>query len=148
MGIFVIFEYPHLAKSTIQTTSLTTTLYTNHFENALLNCFYFDDGRLDRRGRGWSYSRSSSPPKNTTLTFALPAGKSQIVAFQDNTQTVWGEAQFRSEGSGFDYSAILSKNSNNYDMTISAKENSCVSSRTENFWLAEYTPIGDSDGSC
>merc|ERR1711977_551170 len=31
------------------------------FENALLNCFYFDDGRLDRRGRGWSYSRSSSP---------------------------------------------------------------------------------------
>jgi len=114
---------------------------------------------------GQILSGSALAPKNTTLTFALPAGKSQIVAFQDNTQTawaevtsdltasgayatVWGEAQFRSEGSGFDYSAILSKNSNNYDMTISAKENSCVSSRTENFWLAEYTPIGDSDGSC
>ncbi|KAG4415328.1 hypothetical protein IFR04_011532 [Cadophora malorum] len=110
-------------------------------------------------------SGSALAPKDTTLTFVLAPGKSQIVAFQDNTQTawaqacddftasgayatVWGEAQFRSEGSGFDYSAILSKNSNNYDMTISSEENDCVSSRTENFWLAEYTPIGNSDGSC
>ncbi|KAK0123218.1 hypothetical protein ONS96_010218 [Cadophora gregata f. sp. sojae] len=114
---------------------------------------------------GQILSGSALAPKDTTLTFALKPGKSQIVAFQDNTQmawaevtsdltasgayaTVWGEAQFRSQGSGFDYSAILSKNSNNYDMTITSKENSCVSSRTENFWLAEYTPIGGSDGSC
>ncbi|KAH7319315.1 putative allergen Asp f 4 [Rhexocercosporidium sp. MPI-PUGE-AT-0058] len=110
-------------------------------------------------------SGSALAPQNTTLTFALKPGKSQIVAFQDNTQaawaevtndiavsgayaTVWGEVQFKSEGSGFDYSAIMSKGSNNYDMTISSKENSCVSSRTENFWLTDKQPIGDSNGSC
>merc|ERR1711939_563168 len=80
MGIFVIFEYPHLAKSTIQTTSLTTTLYTNHFENALLNCFYFDDGRLDRRGRGWSYSRSSSPSSPPEEGSAYAAGQATSTA--------------------------------------------------------------------
>ncbi|KAL5314777.1 hypothetical protein ACEPPN_017424 [Leptodophora sp. 'Broadleaf-Isolate-01'] len=110
-------------------------------------------------------SGSALAPKNTTLTFVLAPGESQIVAFQDNTQaawaeacddftasgayaTVWGEVQYRSQGSGFDYSAILSKGSNNYDMTISSKENSCVSSRTENFWLTATQPIGGSDGSC
>merc|ERR1712059_182772 len=40
---------------------------------------------------GQILSGSALAPKNTTLTFALPAGKSQIVAFQDNTQTAWAE---------------------------------------------------------
>ncbi|KAL2063520.1 hypothetical protein VTL71DRAFT_5325 [Oculimacula yallundae] len=110
-------------------------------------------------------SGSALAPKKTTLTFVLAPGKSQIVAFQDNTQaawaqacddftasgayaTVWGEVQYRKEGSGFDYSAILSKGANNYDMTITSEENDCVSSQKENFWLAEYKPIGNSDGSC
>ncbi|CZS95334.1 related to Allergen Asp f 4 [Rhynchosporium graminicola] len=110
-------------------------------------------------------SGSANAPKNTTLTFALKPGQSQVVAFQEDTQvawaqvcnefhdsgayaTVWGEAQFRKAGSGFDYSAIMSKNANNYDMTITSKENDCVSSQTENFWLAAYKPIGNSDGSC
>ncbi|KAG4440985.1 hypothetical protein IFR05_003549 [Cadophora sp. M221] len=110
-------------------------------------------------------SGSALAPTSTTLTFALKPGKSQIVAFQDNTQMawaevtdniavsgayagVWGEAQFRSQGSGFDYSAIMSIGSNNYDMSISSKENSCVSSQSENYWLTATQPIGTSDGSC
>jgi hypothetical protein len=111
-------------------------------------------------------SGSALAPKNTTLTFVLAAGAKQTVAFQANTQvawaqacdsftssgayaTTWGEANFVSTGSGYDVSAIMNPNNNNYAMTITSVEaEACTSSRTENFWLTATEPIGTSDGSC
>ena len=43
----------------------------------------------------------------------------------------------------------MNVNGNNYDMTItSAEAPDCTSSRTQNFWLTDTQPIGDSNGSC
>lgn len=110
-------------------------------------------------------SGSAMAPKDTTLTFSLAPGASQVVAFQENSQvawaqvcsettaagafkTTWGEANFVKTGSGYDVSAINNPN-NDYDMTITSNEASqCTSSRTENFWLTDTKPIGTSDGSC
>jgi len=110
-------------------------------------------------------SGSALAPKNTTLTFVLPAGKSQIVAFDEDTQaafseavssttasgayqTTWGELEFRKTGSGYDVSAINNPN-NDYAMTItSAEAPACTSDRTQNFWLTASEPVGGSDGSC
>lgn len=109
---------------------------------------------------------ASMAPKTPILSFALAPGESQIVAFQENSQigwcqavsdiaesgafaTTWGEMNFVSTGSGYDVSAIMNPNNNNYDMTItSAEAPHCTSSRTENFWLTETDPVGDSNGSC
>ena len=110
-------------------------------------------------------SGSALAPKNTTLTFALAAGSSQVVAFQENSQvawaqacsetaesgayaTTWGEANFVATGSGYDVSAIMNS-SNDYDMSISSSEApACTSDRTQNFWLTATDPVGNSDGSC
>lgn len=109
---------------------------------------------------------ASVAPKTPILSFALAPGESQIVAFQENSQvgwcqavsdiaesgafaTTWGEMNFVSTGSGYDVSAIMNPNNNNYDMTItSAEAPQCTSSRTQNFWLTETDPVGDSNGSC
>jgi hypothetical protein len=114
---------------------------------------------------GQTQSGAFLAPKDTSLTFALPAGASQVVAFMEdsqvawaqacssiafagNYQTTWGEAQFVGTGSGYDVTAIMGNN-NNYDMTITSVEApACTSDRTQNMWLAAYTPIGDSNGSC
>jgi len=111
-------------------------------------------------------SGSSLAPKSTTLTFYLAPGAEQTVAFQENTQigwaqacgqtafsgayaTTWGEANFVSTGSGYDVSAIMNPNNNNYAMKItSAEASGCTSSQTENYWLTASEPIGDSNGSC
>lgn len=111
-------------------------------------------------------SGSALAPKNTSLTMYLAKGASQTVAFQENTQigwaeacsdlaesgayaTTWGEANFVSTGSGYDVSAIMNPNNNNYDMTITSEEApACTSSRTENMWLTATDPVGTSDGSC
>jgi len=111
-------------------------------------------------------SGSALAPKQTTLTFYLAPGAEQVVAFQANTQvgwaqscsetsvsgsfsTTWGEANFVPSGSGYDVSAIMNPNNNNYAMTITSSEASgCTSSRTENFWLTATDPVGDSNGSC
>jgi len=111
-------------------------------------------------------SGSSLAPRETTLTFYLAPGAEQVVAFQDNTQigwaqacqetaqsgafaTTWGEANFVSTGSGYDVSAIMNPNNNNYAMTItSAEASGCTSSQTQNFWLTASDPVGDSNGSC
>jgi hypothetical protein len=115
---------------------------------------------------GQVLSGSALAPKNTTLTFYLASGASHVVAIQENTQvawaeacsdftasgayaTTWGEANFVSTGSGYDVSAIMNPNDNNYDMTITSTEApDCTSSRTENFWLTASDPVGDSNGSC
>ncbi len=109
---------------------------------------------------------ASVAPKTPTLVLPLDAGDSQIVAFQDNTQigfaqatdaiaasgayaTTWGECNFMTTGSGYDVSAIMNANGNNYDMTITSVEApGCTSSMTENMWLTDTTPVGGSDGSC
>jgi len=111
-------------------------------------------------------SGSSLAPKSTTLTFYLAPGAEQVVAFQENTQigwaqscgataesgafaTTWGEANFVSTGSGYDVSAIMNPNNNNYAMKItSAEASGCTSSNTENFWLTASDPVGGSNGSC
>lgn len=110
-------------------------------------------------------SGSALAPKDTTLTFALPAGESQVVAFQENSQvgcaqacsdiaasgayaTTWMEANFLSTGSGMDVSAIMNAGGNNYNMSITSKENDCQSTMTENMWLTATDPVGGSDGSC
>jgi hypothetical protein len=104
-------------------------------------------------------------PVTPILTFALAKGESQIVAFQENSQvgwaqatsslaesgafaTAWGEANFVSTGCGYDLSAIMNPDGNNYNMSISSTEASCISDMTQNFWLTDSQPIGDSDGSC
>jgi len=105
-------------------------------------------------------------PKTPTLTFALAAGASQLVAFQDDTQigwtvatsattaagafdNTWGEGNLGSDGCGFDVSAIVNTAGNNYDMTISAAEVSEISAAqpATNMWLTASDPVGDSNGS-
>lgn len=111
-------------------------------------------------------SGSALAPKDTTLTFAIPAGKSQIVAFMENSQvgcaqacsetavsgayaTSWFEANFLVAGSGYDLSAIMNSGGNNYDMSItSAEAPDCTSDMTQNYWLTATDPVGDSNGSC
>lgn len=111
-------------------------------------------------------SGSALAPKNTTLTFSLAAGASQIVAFDENSQvawaeacsstaasgayaTTWGEANFVKTGSGYDVSAIMNANGNDYNMSISSTEApQCTSDPTQNYWLTDTQPIGNSDGSC
>jgi hypothetical protein len=111
-------------------------------------------------------SGSALAPKNTTLTFVLAAGASQIVAFDENSQvawaeacsetaasgayaTTWGEANFVKTGSGYDMSAIMNSNGNDYNMSISSAEAPhCTSDPTQNYWLTATEPIGNSDGSC
>jgi hypothetical protein len=111
-------------------------------------------------------SGSALAPKNTTLTFVLAAGASQIVAFDENSQvawaeacsataasgayaTTWGEANFVKTGSGYDMSAIMNANGNDYNMSISSAEAPhCTSDPTQNYWLTATEPIGNSDGSC
>ncbi|TAQ87470.1 hypothetical protein B7494_g4209 [Chlorociboria aeruginascens] len=104
-------------------------------------------------------------PVTPALTFALAPGASQIVAFLENSQigyaeavssiaesgafaTTWGEVNFLSSGSGYDMSAIMNPNGNNYNMTISSLEASCISDPTQNYWLTDSDPVGGSDGSC
>jgi hypothetical protein len=111
-------------------------------------------------------SGSALAPKSTTLTFTLAPGKSQIVAFMPDSQvgwaqacsataesgafaTTWGEANFCSTGSGYDMSAIMNPNGNNYNMSISSVEApACTSDTTQNYWLTPTQPMGNSDGSC
>lgn len=111
-------------------------------------------------------SGSALAPKSTTLTFALKAGASQVVAFMENSQvawaqacsqtatsgayaTTWGEANFLGTGSGYDVSAIMNSAGNNYDMSITSQEApACTSDMTQNYWLTATQPIGGSDGSC
>ncbi|PQE22085.1 allergen asp f 4 protein [Rutstroemia sp. NJR-2017a BVV2] len=45
-------------------------------------------------------SGSALAPKNTTLTFVLAAGASQIVAFDENSQVAWAEACSSTAASG------------------------------------------------
>lgn len=114
---------------------------------------------------------ASMAPKSPALSITLAAGESQVVAFAENTQiswaeattdiaasgafaTTWGEMNFVSTGCGYDVSAIMNKKCNTYDMTISSKEVTCVSSMTQNLWIGNNCnpelpiPIGTSDGSC
>ena len=115
---------------------------------------------------GQALSGSALAPKDTTLTFTLAAGASQVVAFMENSQvgwaeacsdlaasgafaTSWGEANFASGGSGYDMSAIMNSAGNNYNMAISSVEApQCTSDMTQNYWLTASEPIGNSDGSC
>jgi len=110
-------------------------------------------------------SGASLAPKDTSLTFTLRPGASQIVAFADQSYiawaeacsersfegsfaTTWGEAKYQSTGSGFDVSAIKNVNGNDYDMTMTAEEVSCVSDMNQNMWLTPDHPVGGSNGSC
>jgi hypothetical protein len=111
-------------------------------------------------------SGSALAPKDTTLTFSIPAGSKQAVAFMENSQvgcaqacsetaasgayaTSWFEANFLSAGSGYDMSAIMNSAGNNYDMSITSVEApDCTSDMTQNFWLTATDPVGNSDGSC
>jgi hypothetical protein len=115
---------------------------------------------------GQANSGSALAPTDTTLTFTLPPGGSQVVAFMENTQvgwaeacsdlaasgayaTTWGECNFASSGSGYDMSAIMNSAGNNYNMAISSVEApACTSDMTQNYWLTATEPIGNSDGSC
>ena len=115
-------------------------------------------------------SGSALAPTKTTLTFVLPPGGSQVVAFQNVSnigwaqatdqktesgafQTTWGEANFVEGGSGYDVSAINNP-SNDYHMTITSEESpSCTSDITQNYWKTASEPVGmldgtNTDGSC
>ncbi|TGO30691.1 hypothetical protein BPAE_0004g01500 [Botrytis paeoniae] len=105
-------------------------------------------------------------PTHPTLTFALAAGDEQVVAFDEDSlvgwaqacsditpsgafATTWGEASFNPGASGYDMSAIVNVGGNDYNMSISSTEApQCTSDPTQNYWLTDTQPIGDSDGSC
>jgi len=109
---------------------------------------------------------ASIAPETPALAFALAPGQSQVVAFMDETviawaqacdaiaesgafATTWGEMQYNSAGSGYDVSAIMNPNNNNYIMEITSVEApACTSSNTQNYWLTASDPVGDSNGSC
>lgn len=115
---------------------------------------------------GQPMSGSTDAPKKTTLTFVLAAGASQVVAIDENSNIGWveattktrsdsgafdtsfGEATFLAAGSGYDLSAIPNTSGNNYNMSITSKEVTCISDMTQNYWLTATQPIGTSDGSC
>jgi hypothetical protein len=104
-------------------------------------------------------------PTTPILTFALAPTQRQIVAFLADSQIgfsqvtdriaesgafaiSWGEVNFMTSGSGYDLSAIMNSEGNNYNMTISSLESSCISNQYQNFWLTASDPVGSSDGSC
>jgi hypothetical protein len=148
----------------IKVDSVGTNTYTNTFKNTQSQTITVNI--WNKVGPDMQVlSGSALAPKDTTLTFTLAPGASQVVAFQENSQvawaqacsettpsgafkTTWGEANFVKSGSGYDVSAINNPN-NDYAMTITSSEApQCTSSRTENFWLTDSKPIGGSDGSC
>ncbi|TGO11120.1 hypothetical protein BTUL_0117g00370 [Botrytis tulipae] len=109
---------------------------------------------------------SCNAPTHPTLTFALAPGSEQVVAFDEDSlvgwaqacsditpsgafATTWGEASFNPGASGYDMSAIVNVGGNNYNMSISSVEApQCTSDPTQNYWLTDTQPIGNSDGSC
>ncbi|PSS08762.1 hypothetical protein M430DRAFT_189030 [Amorphotheca resinae ATCC 22711] len=150
--------------------------FTNEFINTspqpmtvvIWNKAYSQSGNVDDADPNLG---SCIAPETPTLTFALAPGESQVVAFMDETligwaqatsaktasgafDTTWGEASFRSTGSGYDMSAIMNSAGNNYDMAISSSETPCISDPTQNYWFAannnpeDPQPVGSSDGSC
>jgi hypothetical protein len=160
----------------IKVNSIEGYQFTSNFINtspssitvALWNKAYSNDGSASNAEANLG---SCVAPETPALTFALAPGASQLVAFQDDSQvgfaqatsartasgafaTTWGELNFDSTGGGFDMSAILNPNGNNYNMAISAAETSCISDPTQNYWYAannnaeDPQPFGSSDGSC
>jgi hypothetical protein len=111
-------------------------------------------------------------PITPILSIALAPKEQQVVAFQDGTlmgwsqavdktifsgafATTWGEGKFTTaEGSGYDVSAIVNPEGNNYNMAISSAQSDCISDPTQNYWMAKDgnpetpVPVGNSDGSC
>ncbi|QSZ37501.1 hypothetical protein DSL72_008599 [Monilinia vaccinii-corymbosi] len=105
-------------------------------------------------------------PKTPILSFTLAAGDNQIVAFDQGSlvgwaevcpeitpagayATTWGEAKFNPNDSGYDMSAIQNIHGNKYNMAISSVEApNCTSDPTQNYWLTDTKPMGNSDGSC
>jgi len=103
-------------------------------------------------------------PVTPALTFVLKPGASQIVAFAEQSvigwtqptssiaesgqfQNTWGEVKFDPTGSGYDVSAILNPNNNNYVMSITSVEApDCTSDQNQNMWLTDSDPVGS--GSC
>lgn len=149
----------------IKVDSVGTNKYTNTFTNSqssTITINIWNKVGSDLQAN----SGQALAPKDTTLTFTLAPGASQVVAFAENTQigwaqscnkiaasgafaTTWGEANFVSTGCGYDVSAIMNSAGNTYNMSISSKEApQCTSDMTQNFWLNDKTPVGTSDGSC
>jgi hypothetical protein len=113
---------------------------------------------------GQPLSGSALAPKDTSLTFILPAGASQVVAFMPDSQvgcaqscsetaesgafaTTWFEANFQASGSGYDVSAIMNSAGNNYAMSITSLEApACTSDMNQNMWLTATDQVGS--GSC
>ncbi|KAM0160759.1 hypothetical protein ACHAPG_002823 [Botrytis cinerea] len=117
-------------------------------------------------GKIWPNLGSCLATTNPTLNFALAPGEKQIVAFDEDSlvgwaeacsetiasgafATTWGEASFNPGASGYDMSAIVNVGGNDYNMSISSVEApQCTSDPTQNYWLTDTQPIGNSDGSC
>jgi len=149
--------------------------FTNTFINTspkamtivVWNKAYDRDGTGNPEANLGSCLAATSP----ALSFTLAPGKQQVVAFQEDTQagwaeattaiaqsgayaTTWGEINYLSAGSGYDVSAIMNEDGNDYDMSISCAEVECVSDMTQNLWIGRNNnpedpiPIGNSDGSC
>jgi len=150
--------------------------FTNTFINTsgksmtilLWNKAFSNDGTVASAEANLGSCVAASTP---ALSIALAAGEQQVVAFQDQTlmgwaeatsaktasgalAITWGEASFKVGGSGYDMSAILNPEGNNYQMAISSSETPCISDPTQNYWEAannnpeDPIPIGTSDGSC
>lgn len=101
---------------------------------------------------GQANSGQALAPKQTTLTFVLAPGASQVVSFMENTSggwveatskvasygafaTTWGEFTFISGKSAWDVSAIQNAAGNNYNMTISGA--GCTSNMDINMWVTD-----------
>ncbi|TVY83175.1 Allergen Asp f [Lachnellula suecica] len=120
---------------------------------------------------GQANSGQALAPKDTTLTFVLGAGDSQIVAFMNNTSggwaqattalnpndgsfdATWGEYTFIDNGNAWDVSAIQNTAGNNYNMAITG--NGCTSNMEKNMWVtassnknANGVNVAPSDANC
>jgi len=147
--------------------------FTNEFENTSsgpISVFIWNKA-FQQNGNIEANLGSCVAPQTPALSFTLPPGATQIVAFQEDSQGAWAEAtdsksmsgafdqswgeyNFASTGSGYDLSSIMNTAGNVYDMSISAVETDCISDMTQNMWIGQNNnpedpvAVGNSDGSC
>jgi len=112
---------------------------------------------------GQANSGFALAPTKTALTFNVPAGKSQVVAFAENVQgalceatddldttcggfaTTWLEFNMVSGWPAFDVSQILNPSKGSYQMSATADECDCTSDLTNNSWVTADDQLGSGD---
>ena len=106
-------------------------------------------------------SGATNAPKDTTLTFVLPVGKSQTIAFAENVQGAMAESTDQKGDGGCFATAWLEFNTakgwpawdcswiqdpdKSYPMYATAEGTDCVSCKTQASWMTDSQQIGSGD---